>query len=115
MSTVTLLGYAAAILTSLSFIPQAWLVIRTRRTGGISLLMYSLFTVGVSFWLIYGIASKAMPIIAANAVTLTLAGTILFIAAKERWDRHGTLKARAPGVPLTAEQNPDISLAGEED
>jgi len=111
MSAVVLLGYAAAILTSLSFIPQAWLVIRTRRTGGISLLMYSLFTLGVAFWLIYGIASGAAPIIAANSVTLALAGTILFIAAKERFDRRGTLQAREPGVPLTPEQNPDISKA----
>ena len=85
MSAVVLLGYAAAFLTSLSFLPQALLVIRTRSTSGISLLMYSLFTLGVAFWLIYGIASKAAPIIAANAVTLALAATILTIAAKERF------------------------------
>jgi len=84
MNEVVLLGYAAAILTSLSFLPQAWLVIRTGRTDGISLLMYSLFTVGVGFWLIYGITSKATPIIAANAVTLTLALIILTLTAKNR-------------------------------
>jgi len=84
MNEVVLLGYAAAILTSLSFLPQAWLVIRTGRTDGISLLMYSLFTVGVGFWLIYGITSKATPIIAANAVTLTLAFIILTLTAKNR-------------------------------
>ena len=84
MSAVILLGYAAALLTSLSFLPQALLVIRTGRTNGISLLMYSLFTVGVAFWLIYGIASKSAPIIAANAVTLTLAVIILTLTAKDR-------------------------------
>ena len=84
MNEVVLLGYAAAILTSLSFLPQAWLVIRTGRTDGISLLMYSVFTVGVTFWLIYGITSKAAPIIAANAVTLTLALVILTLTAKNR-------------------------------
>ena len=84
MNEIVLLGYAAAILTSLSFLPQAWLVIRTGRTDGISLLMYSFFTVGVGFWLIYGITSKATPIIAANAVTLTLALIILTLTAKNR-------------------------------
>jgi len=84
MSVAVLIGYAAALMTSLSFLPQALLVIRTRATGGISLAMYSLFTLGVAFWLIYGIISKAAPIIIANAVTLALAATILAITAKER-------------------------------
>ncbi len=84
MSLIVILGYSAAFLTSLSFLPQAVLVIRTRSTSGISLLMYSLFTLGVAFWLIYGIATKATPIIAANAVTLALASTILTLTAKER-------------------------------
>lgn len=110
MSSIDLIGYVAAILTTASFIPQAVLVIRTRRTGGISLMMYSLFTFGVALWLVYGIATKAVPIIAANAITLCLAGTILFIAAKARFARRGTLKAREPGQPLTAQQNPDVDL-----
>lgn len=84
MSAVIFLGYAAALLTSLSFLPQALLVIRTGRTDGISLLMYSLFTVGVAFWLIYGITLGAAPIIAANAVTLTLAAVILTLTARNR-------------------------------
>ena len=92
MSAVVLLGYAAAVLTSLSFLPQALLVIRTKSTGGISLLMYSAFTLGVTFWLIYGIASKAAPIIAANAVTLALAATILTLTAKDRFQQKRTLK-----------------------
>lgn len=108
MTSIDLLGYCAAFLTSASFVPQAILVIRTRRTGGISLMMYTMFTVGVALWLVYGIQVKAIPIIAANAVTLTLASIILFIAAQERWKRRGTLKARAPGIPLTPEHDPDV-------
>jgi len=90
MSSVVMLGYAAAVLTSLSFLPQALLVIRTKRTGGISLLMYSVFTLGVAFWLVYGIASKAAPIIAANAVTLALAATILTLTARDRLKGRGS-------------------------
>jgi MtN3 and saliva related transmembrane protein len=71
------LGFAAAVLTSASFIPQAVMTIRTRDTRGISRGMYILFTVGVAFWLAYGIAIGSMPMILANTVTLALAGTIL--------------------------------------
>jgi MtN3 and saliva related transmembrane protein len=71
------LGFAAAVLTSASFIPQAVMTIRTRDTRGISRGMYVIFTIGVAFWLAYGIAIDSMPMILANTVTLALAGTIL--------------------------------------
>jgi MtN3 and saliva related transmembrane protein len=70
-------GYLAAILTTGSFVPQAIMTIRSRNTGGISLAMYVLFTVGVASWLCYGIALGSWPMILANAVTLGLASTIL--------------------------------------
>ncbi len=72
-----LLGYLAASLTTLSLLPQAWLTFRTRDVSGISLGMYSAFTLGVALWLAYGIALGARPVIAANAVTLALATAIL--------------------------------------
>lgn len=72
-----MIGLVAAALTTLSFLPQALMVIRTRRTEGISLTMYAMFTTGVAGWLAYGLLTHAVPVIAANAVTLALAGTIL--------------------------------------
>lgn len=72
-----LIGYAAACLTTLSFMPQAWLTFRTRNVSGISLGMYSAFTLGVALWLVYGLSLKAWPVVAANAVTLVLALSIL--------------------------------------
>jgi len=71
------IGYAAATLTTASFLPQAVLTLRTRDTRGISLAMYSAFTAGVALWLLYGLALGEWPIIVANAVTLALAATIL--------------------------------------
>lgn len=71
------LGCAAAVLTTGAFIPQALLTLRTRQTRGISLAMYAAFTLGVALWLLYGIVIGQWPIIAANAVTLALAATIL--------------------------------------
>ncbi len=72
-----LVGSAAAVLTTVAFFPQAWTTFRTRDVRGISLGMYSLFTVGVALWLVYGILGRAWPIIIANAITLTLSCAVL--------------------------------------
>jgi MtN3 and saliva related transmembrane protein len=71
------LGYAAAALTTGSFIPQAVMTIRTRDTRGISRGMYIIFVSGVALWLAYGIYIDSLPMILANTVTLGLAGTVL--------------------------------------
>lgn len=73
------LGYTAAACTTLSFVPQAWLTLRTRDVSGISLGMYSAFTVGIALWLWYGWRLGEWPIIIANIVTLALASTILAV------------------------------------
>lgn len=77
MLTTDLIGYLAAVLTTCSFVPQAWLTFRSRDVRGISLGMYSVFAAGVALWLVYGLLLEAWPIVAANAVTLTLALLIL--------------------------------------
>ncbi len=71
------IGYAAASLTTLSFVPQAWHTFQTRDVRGISLGMYSAFTLGVLLWLVYGVMLGAWPVIVANAITLALAACIL--------------------------------------
>ena len=74
---IDVLGYAAAALTTASFIPQAWLSFRTGDVSGISLSMYACFTAGVALWLAYGVVLSAWPIVVANAITLVLALAIL--------------------------------------
>ncbi len=77
MNTTDLVGFVAALLTTASFAPQAWLTFRSRDVSGISLAMYSAFTVGVALWLAYGVLADAWPIVLANAITLCLALSIL--------------------------------------
>lgn len=77
MTLQDILGYGAAVFTTGSFLPQAWLTLRTRDVSGISLGMYSSFTLGVALWLAYGVMLGQWPIVVANAVTLSLATTIL--------------------------------------
>jgi MtN3 and saliva related transmembrane protein len=76
-------GYCAAILTTVSFVPQVWHTFRSRDVSGISLGMYVVFAIGVLLWLVYGAMLGAWPIVIANAVTLALALAIL--AMKLRW------------------------------
>jgi MtN3 and saliva related transmembrane protein len=75
--TADWLGYAAATLTTLAFVPQAAQILRTRDTHSISLPMYLVFTIGVAFWLGYGWMLGSWPMIAANTVTFLLAAAIL--------------------------------------
>jgi len=75
--TLDIIGYIAAILTTASFLPQAILTIKTKDTDSLSLSMYSIFTLGVLFWLIYGVYKSDNAIIFANAITLLLASSIL--------------------------------------
>jgi MtN3 and saliva related transmembrane protein len=77
MISVDTIGYIAAILTTGSFLPQAIHTFQTKDVSGISLSMYSAFTVGIVLWLAYGLMLGAWPMIVANVVTLAFAAAIL--------------------------------------
>jgi len=79
-------GYAAAVSTTISFLPQLFRVWRRKSAADISLAMFLLFNFGLICWLAYGIGIGSAPIIAANTVTLTLAMAIL--ALKLRYDQR---------------------------
>jgi len=84
MNLTDLTGTLAAILTTVSFLPQAVHTFRTKDVRGISLGMYSVFTLGVAMWLVYGLLLQAWPIVIANLVTLALASTILAMKLRYR-------------------------------
>jgi MtN3 and saliva related transmembrane protein len=76
------LGMLAGTLTTLAFLPQAAKIIKDRQTRDISLSMYVLFCSGVALWLVYGLLLDSSPLIISNAVTLLLAGMVLFLKIK---------------------------------
>lgn len=78
MSAIDVLGFTAAFCTTISFVPQAIKVLKTRDTSALSLMMYSIFTVGVALWLAYGIYKRDAAMIVANSITICLALCILF-------------------------------------
>lgn len=79
-----LIGSVAAILTTLAFVPQVVKTVKTRQTRDISTAMWSLMVTGVTLWLVYGVQLGSMPLIAANASTLVLAGIILAVKLANR-------------------------------
>ena len=87
------IGLVAAFLTTLSFLPQTLMVLRSGETSGISLTMYAMFTTGVAGWLAYGLLQASLPIIIANAITLVLASVILLLKVR------AVVKSRTHGLP----------------
>jgi MtN3 and saliva related transmembrane protein len=73
------IGFLAAILTTFSFLPQAALTLRTRKTDEISLAMYLMLNLGIMCWLMYGLALDDLAITLANSVTLLFSLPILLV------------------------------------
>lgn len=82
MSLINVIGFVAAICTSISFLPQAIKVIKTKHAKDLSLGMYIIFNFGIFLWFVYGIFTKNLPIIFANALTLIFGITILILKIK---------------------------------
>ena len=68
-----IIGLVAGTLTTIAFVPQVVKTWRSRRADDVSLGMLLLFTTGVALWEVYGLTIGAVPVIAANAVTVLLA------------------------------------------
>jgi MtN3 and saliva related transmembrane protein len=73
------IGLAAGFLTTLSFLPQALKIHRSRSAQDISPPMFAALSVGVSLWLAYGLLKQDWAIVITNVVTLALAGWILLM------------------------------------
>lgn len=71
------LGYLAAVCSTLSFAPQAWKIIRSRKTRDISTGMYLLTVAGFALWLAFGIATRQWPLMLSNGICLALSAFIL--------------------------------------
>jgi len=84
MNITDLIGYSAAVLTTIAFVPQALHSWKTRDLSGISLPMYGLFSLGVLGWLVYGYLIYSWPIMAANSITLILACAVLILKIKHK-------------------------------
>ena len=96
-TTIDIIGYVAATLTTVSFLPQLIRVVKLRSARDISLGMFLIFTVGTVFWLIFGLLAHSLPVALANGVTLILSASILSL--KLRFDARATRKIQPAGAP----------------
>ena len=76
------IGILAGFLCTISFIPQIVRIFRTRHTRDLSLMTFSILSLGVFLWLIYGILTKDLPVILANSVILVLCSLIVVMKIK---------------------------------
>lgn len=91
LSLETLIGFAAAVGTTFSHLPQVLKCWKTGATGDLSLKMFLMLFSGVSLWVVYGFMKGDMVIIAANAVSLLFVSNILFFKIRElRRNRTGS-------------------------
>ena len=98
MSAVTIVSLFAATLSMVSYVPQAWSIIRSRSTEGISLKMYLITVAGFITWLIYGILQGQWAIIVQNIICLGLSAFILTMKMLPQPKKEAVADALAPVV-----------------
>lgn len=77
MNWAIAIGSLAALTSTISFSPQAWKIIRSRRTDGISSATYSITVAAFALWIVYGVLIGEWPLIVSNGICLLLSGFIL--------------------------------------
>lgn len=78
MDLIQVIGIVAGICTTIAFLPQVIKTWKSKSAKDLSLGMFSIFCLGVSLWLAYGVLIRDLPIILANGFTLILAGSLLY-------------------------------------
>ena len=76
-SVIPWIGACAAILTSLSYVPQVRKAWPRGSTGDLSLRMLVVLTSGLVLWITYGLLKGDWVIVAANSVGAALSGSVL--------------------------------------
>lgn len=77
------LGFVAAVLTTLSFLPQAMRIRRLGSAEDVSLTMYLMMISGQALWLAYGVAISSPSMIAANVVAMSLVAWVLAMKLRD--------------------------------
>jgi len=77
MEPVTIIGYAAATLGTICWLPQVFKTWVSRETKDLSLWANLLMFANLSLWLTYGILINAWPLIVANLISIMLVGSIV--------------------------------------
>ncbi|MEZ4365238.1 MAG: SemiSWEET transporter [Kofleriaceae bacterium] len=96
MSVATVIGYLASVASITSFLPQAWRIIKTRKTKDLSAAMFAVTAVGFALWTTYGILLGEAPIVLTNSVCCALSSFILMMKLLPRRRRDAIADALDP-------------------
>ena len=67
-----LIGFMAAVICSISMTPQVIKIYRTKKTQDLSLGAFSVLATGLFLWLVYGLLIHSIPIVAGNAIGVSI-------------------------------------------
>lgn len=84
MTSVSIIGAVAALLTTVAYVPQAYKTIKTRSTASLSLPTYIMLFIGTCLWLVYGLMLGDWSIIFTNLVCGMLGSVILYLKLIEK-------------------------------
>ena len=98
MDSTLVIGTVAALVSTVSFVPQAWKIIRTRNTSGISTGMYAMTVAGFSLWLSYGLLRGEWPLIVPNAICLFASSFIFAMKLLHKRSMRSVADALSPSV-----------------
>jgi MtN3 and saliva related transmembrane protein len=110
----SVLGIFAAILSVISFLPQAWQVIRTRKTAELALAMWVLNVVAFGLWTLYGAELHIWAIIIPNALCGVFSGFILAMKLVSPRTRHAIADVLDPAVDAGAVRRGEVTPPGRE-
>ena len=77
MKIISVLGFVAAALTSLSYVPQLQKALPKDSTSDLSLKMLVALFAGLALWIVYGLMVEDIVIVIANCVGGALVGVVL--------------------------------------
>lgn len=97
MNWIAVAGTLAALCSTISFVPQAWRIVRTRDTDAISPLTYSLTVIGFALWTAYGIGLGEWPLIVTNSICFVLSAFILMMTLLPRAKKEAVADTVDPG------------------
>jgi len=82
------IGISAAFLSTVTFIPQAFKIIKYKDVASISLFSYIIYSLANLLWLIYGVLISNTPIVLCNGITFPIGILIVYLKLRINSDNE---------------------------
>ncbi len=84
MTGVDILGYAACVVTALTFLPQVVKTWKEKSAKNVSLMMFVIAFVNEVMWIAYGVLRSDNVIIITNVIMITMCSVMITLKLKYR-------------------------------